>query len=78
MWYILQLSVFCTVAYLYMTQITPDERLGPIFMISGVAAFAVTEIVSILIDSMRKLIRLIRSVRVSSLRRTPKSLRLRR
>lgn len=62
MWYIIQTIVFCTIVYYYISEIAPTASVGAIILLAYLAAFAVTELLSMALDAIYKLNRLLRTI----------------
>lgn len=56
-WYILQVTVWCTVVYYYVTEIAPDAHVGGIMLMASIITFLVTKTVSMMLDAAYRLIR---------------------
>ena len=50
MWYVLQLTVFCTVVYYYETEIAPEAHVGHILIFAYLVTFCVTYLLGKLFD----------------------------
>ena len=70
MWYALQLTVFFTVVFYYKTEIAPEALMGHIMLFAGLITFLVTKLLTVLLDALYRLIRLLTSVRAPSRRRS--------
>jgi len=62
MWYALQITVFSTVTYYYVTDITPRAQIGAVMLEAVLITYAVTWILSKSIDFTRNLLRRQRSL----------------
>lgn len=56
-WYILQVTVWCTVVYYYVTEIAPNAHVGGIMFMASIITFLVTKTVSMMLDTTYRLIR---------------------
>lgn len=52
MWYALQIGIFGTVVYYYVTDIAPDALLGHIMLFSGIITYLCTWILGKLFDAV--------------------------
>jgi hypothetical protein len=57
-WYVLQLIIIVSVTYAYATQIAPHALLGHIVLFAFLLAYAVTWVLSKLVDLLRLIIRI--------------------
>lgn len=58
MWYALQITVFSTVTYYYVTEITPQAHIGAVMLEATLITYGVTWILTKTIDATRKLLTL--------------------
>ncbi len=70
MWYALQLTVFLTVTYTYKSEIAPEASMGHIMLFAGLLTLLVTKILTVLLDTLYRLISSITSARAPSRRRS--------
>ena len=52
MWYILQIGIFGTVVYYYVTDIAPDALLGHIMLFAGIITYLCTLVLGKLFDAV--------------------------
>lgn len=56
MWYALQITVFSTITYYYVTDITPQAPIGAVMLEATLLTYGVTWILSKTIDATRNLL----------------------
>jgi hypothetical protein len=54
-WYLLQIIVFSTVVYKYVTEITPTAHVGHILLFAYLMTWLTTKLLSVLLDTIYKL-----------------------